>query len=257
MERGADVLSEKPFALSVAEAQTAVDAQKIYGKRLMVAHVIRFWPEYEYLRECIQNEPYGKLLGLSFLRVSGRRDAGLAFDNWPDREDISGSCVLDQSIHDIDFMRSVLGEPDEVNAHIYYHHGNPEHMYSLFRFGKIPVAIESGWDYPRGGIFPFTMAYRAMFELGGLVYDGRAKPTMTFYTETEGVVYPNEDARGVTDNGQVAQVPEGDGYLREIDYFLHCLETGAPFALCPPEDTLKTMALAERLIVIGKRATRA
>lgn len=249
-QNGADVLCEKPFARTADDAARAIDAVKKYGKRLMIAHVIRFWPEYMYLRRSIIEQPYGPLMGMTMTRISGRRK-GMAFEDWPNREELSGSCVLDQNIHDIDFILSVLGEPDRFHAGLYYHHDNPEHMNCIMHFGKVIVNTDSGWNYPRGNIFPFTMGFRANFERGALVYDGRANPTLVWYTD-DGLFIPLKDAYGVTDQGDIAQVPEGEGYYNEIAYFLRCIVNKEPFTLCPPEEAMASVRFCERLIREGK-----
>jgi len=50
-EMGKDVLCEKPIALTVEDANEMITACKKNRVRFMVAHVIRFWDEYRFLKE--------------------------------------------------------------------------------------------------------------------------------------------------------------------------------------------------------------
>ena len=125
MRAGAHVLCEKPLCLSAEKAQELLAVEKETGKRMMVAHVVRFIPQYVYLRKAIEEQPFGKLLSLTMVRISGRRDLGLAWRDWNIHEELSGSSPFDLNIHDLDYMRSVLGEPTDLHADLYYHHDNP------------------------------------------------------------------------------------------------------------------------------------
>ena len=53
--RKINVLCEKPMALQPEHAARMVAAARQNGVKLMIAQVIRFWPEYEYLQACIQD----------------------------------------------------------------------------------------------------------------------------------------------------------------------------------------------------------
>ena len=55
LEAGKHVIVEKPMALSLAEVDTMLEASRRTGKFLMVAQVLRFWPEYVKIREILQS----------------------------------------------------------------------------------------------------------------------------------------------------------------------------------------------------------
>ena len=56
MRAGAHVLCEKPLCLSAEKAQELLAVEKETGKRMMVAHVVRFIPQYVYLRKAIEEQ---------------------------------------------------------------------------------------------------------------------------------------------------------------------------------------------------------
>ena len=46
LKAGVNVLCEKPMALNLADCDEMIAAAKAADKELMIAHCIRFWPEY-------------------------------------------------------------------------------------------------------------------------------------------------------------------------------------------------------------------
>ena len=65
-----DILCEKPLALNLKDADQMLAAVKKNKVKFMVAHVIRFWPEYVVLTEYITKQALGKLLELNLQRHS-------------------------------------------------------------------------------------------------------------------------------------------------------------------------------------------
>ena len=49
--KGLNVVCEKPMALTMRDAKRMVKTVRETGVKFMVAHVIRFWPEYQLLKE--------------------------------------------------------------------------------------------------------------------------------------------------------------------------------------------------------------
>lgn len=85
LESGANVLCEKPMALSVNDCKDVINAAEKSGKIFMAAHVVRFMNGYIYLRNIIKSGKYGKLLRLDMKRASGV--PRWSWENWMlDRE---------------------------------------------------------------------------------------------------------------------------------------------------------------------------
>ena len=74
LKAGKHVLVEKAIALTTEEADAMVAAARDAGKRLMVAHVLPFFPEFAYAAEAIRSGRYGKVLAAHFLRVISKPD---------------------------------------------------------------------------------------------------------------------------------------------------------------------------------------
>ena len=76
LKAGKHVLVEKPMALSVAECDEMIAAAKQNGRLLMVAHVLRFWPEYvaiaDFLKTGALGKPWPRPPNVSSARRAGR-----------------------------------------------------------------------------------------------------------------------------------------------------------------------------------------
>jgi len=72
---------KKPMALTLAEADAMLEASRRIGKFLMVAQVLRFWPEYVKIREILQSgscgNRYRRLATASPTRLSGRHGSSI------------------------------------------------------------------------------------------------------------------------------------------------------------------------------------
>ena len=111
--RGLHVITEKPVALSLADAQEMYEAADRAGKQLYVAQVLQFTREVETLHEVIRDERYGKPLDACFERLSAR--PGWVQGSWLFQKEKSGLLPFDLHIHDLDMMVSVFGEPQSMD----------------------------------------------------------------------------------------------------------------------------------------------
>lgn len=80
IRHGLHVITEKPAALSLADAQEMYEAADRAGVQLYVAQVLQFTREVETLHQVMEDERYGKPLDACFERLSARpagyREAG-------------------------------------------------------------------------------------------------------------------------------------------------------------------------------------
>ena len=97
MERGMNVLVEKPACLTVEECQRLEETQKRTGVKVMVGQVVRFFPEYQYLKEVYESGRYGKLKSVMMRRLSGKVTWG--FEDWFLKEEKSGSVITVSYTH--------------------------------------------------------------------------------------------------------------------------------------------------------------
>src|SRR5262245_52554609 len=69
LARGKHVFSEKPMSLKVTDCRRMQAAAKKARRRLMVGHVLSYFPEYAWALATIRGGKYGRVRGGSFKRV--------------------------------------------------------------------------------------------------------------------------------------------------------------------------------------------
>ena len=256
LERGRHVFCEKPLALTMQEARRVLDASRKTDRKVMVGHCIRFWPEYLALKEIIDNRSLGGLASIVFKRIASKRKPGLAWKEWIFDEKQSGSAVIDLHIHDVDYIRFILGEPDRIQALLYNNKGRAEHIFSSFVYGPVVVNTEASWAYPTGSV-PFLMAFTALFEKGVVTFSSAEKPSLKVFREDTGawsapqIAYP-----AMRSTGSGGNVPSIAGYVNELAYFLSCIENDTTVELGSVEESVKSLELTIRTAEIAYRAYR-
>lgn len=111
---GKHIICEKPLARHVAEAQEMVRACREAGVQLLVAHVVRFFPEYALAQAQVAGGAIGRPGVLRLTRGSYRPKKPVG--NWFLDEAKSGGILMDLMIHDFDYARWIAGEVESVFA---------------------------------------------------------------------------------------------------------------------------------------------
>lgn len=213
LESGANVLCEKPMALTVNDCKDVINAAEKSGKIFMAAHVVRFMNGYIYLRNIIKSGKYGKLLRLDMKRASGV--PRWSWENWMIDREKSGHVVVDMMIHDIDFIQDVFGIPHEING-VYYDMKNMTNYASFdYIYDGFTVSAETGWYNPD---VPFAAGYFALFENGFVEYKDNILTDCG-----EKVDFDNTQKKTGETGINISNV---DGYGAEIAYFADCVEKG-------------------------------
>jgi predicted dehydrogenase len=111
---GKHIVCEKPLARTTQQAQEMINVCRKAGVELLVAHVVRFFPEYALAHSAVAEGQIGKLGVVRLHRGSYRpkKPAG----NWFLDEAKSGSILMDLMIHDYDYARWVAGDVESVFA---------------------------------------------------------------------------------------------------------------------------------------------
>ncbi len=218
LEGGVHVLCEKPMALNVADCDAMIAAASKAGKHLMVAHCIRFWPEYVWAKKAVESGEYGQVLAADFSRLT---DAPVwADDSWLADPAKSGGIALDLHIHDLDFIQYLFGMPSTIRS------VGTGHVQTQVDYGDgRAITATASWAMPKS--FGFQMAFRIMLEKAALVFDGTALK-----------VYPSEG------EPFVPEVAEGDGYKGEIEYFAGLLAGTNTEIVIPPEQARESVRMA-------------
>jgi predicted dehydrogenase len=147
---GKHIVCEKPLARTAEQARQAVHTCKKAGVQLLVAHVVRFFPEYALAQSAIANGQIGRIGVVRLHRGSYRpkKPAG----NWFLNEEKSGGILMDLMIHDYDYARWIAGDVETVSAS----RVTENHPYAPVDYGLVILTHKSGalshiagsWAYP-------------------------------------------------------------------------------------------------------------
>ncbi|MBQ7033247.1 MAG: Gfo/Idh/MocA family oxidoreductase [Clostridia bacterium] len=242
MQRGRNVFIEKPVCLTMEEAEILRKTAQETGACVQIGQVIRFWDEYKWLKEVTDRKEYGAVLSAVFTRLSPWPD--WAWEGWIHEADKSGSMALDLHVHDVDFMRYLLGEPDSFTSHaVRDTRGVIEQIYTTYMCGKTVVTIEGCWDYPSS--FPFKAGYRVKFEEGTAVFDSNG---LAVYMKDGSVVKPEIKPAFTGRSSSGGNLSSLGGYYNELAYFVEKLQKDEPLLVAPLEEGIRSAALALREI---------
>ena len=211
MERGINVICEKPISLNPDEVKLVYDTAAKNGVKFMIAHVLRFWDEYELLKEIYDTGKYGKLLSGSMERIG--QIPKWSWDNWMTDESRSGLVPFDLHIHDLDYMVYAFGKPKN---HVSYRSKRPEQDFFCvtYEYDDFFITTQASWY---ASPYPFSARFRFQFEHAVVANEGGLK----IYEDNGNVLSVSGDAYG---DSAVINLPTTDAYANEIRYFTDCLK---------------------------------
>jgi predicted dehydrogenase len=205
LEAGKHVLCEKPLALDSASARRIADAADRAKGLFMPAMCLRFWPEWEWLKQAVDDGRYGAARSATFRRVASMPPG------WFGNGELSGGAILDLHVHDTDFICHLFGQPDGVFSRGYTKtSGRTDHVVTQYLYEKGPevVSAEGSWCMADG--FSFTMRFTVNFDRATVDYEVGREHALTV------------NAGGKTEYVDLT----GDGYSAEIQYLLDCVASG-------------------------------
>ncbi|MDD2284962.1 MAG: Gfo/Idh/MocA family oxidoreductase [Paludibacter sp.] len=249
MKKGFDVFIEKPVCMNGTEAQKLLEVQQETETKVAVGHCIRFWDAYDYLKKLVDNRTYGKICNATFKRVSPKPD--WAWENWLFDEFKSGGAALDLHIHDVDFVRYLLGKPRNIQSKISGCNNSKDHIHSIFEYDNSVVSIEGGWDFPTG--FPFEMSYNVVLENACITFSSQKNPSVIIYMNDGSNLQPVlGEAIEENANQSGGNISGLGGYYNELKYFYNCLLENKPIEIAPLKEAVESLKLTLKEIETGK-----
>lgn len=185
MQAGINVLTEKPIAISLQEADKMIQAQKETQMKLGCIFQTRFTSSVETLKMMKERDDFGKILTARSILTWNRPLSYYDGSDWKGTWDKEGGGVLiDQAIHSIDRVRYILGSDvawidgnvsnfahkfvkveDSANAAIMFENGCLYNMYACNIYGDdSPINIEFIGEKGRFGLIQ-DMGY---YEIDGV-----------------------------------------------------------------------------------------
>lgn len=225
LEAGADVIVEKPIAVTPAEAARMIACAHRLGRQLMVGHIERFNP----IIQILKNEVDSQQLGQVYQMVCRRSSP------FPERVRDVG-VVLDTAVHDLDIISFVSGQaPVSVFAET-NHYLRQEHEDTLF------------------GILHYKNTFRGILDINWL----SAHKTREIFAYTEdGVLHADIAAQTLALHGKdgrlsMRPVPLQNPLKSELQYFLHSVQKGIPVLEGSTHDAFSALCVAQALLESGR-----
>ena len=117
MEKGCDVVTEKPITIDAKKAQRIIDAQKRTGRHIRVAFNYRYAPHHTKIRELVRDGVIGEVYSVHFEWLLNTVHGADYYRRWHRNKANSGGLLVHKSTHHFDLVNFWLGtEPDTVFA---------------------------------------------------------------------------------------------------------------------------------------------
>jgi len=229
------VLCEKPMALTLKDCDAMLAAERRSGRKLLIAHCVRFAPEYAKLRELIRTEKYGKVVAADFTRFMSAPKWSPKGGSWLLDESKSGGLYVDAHVHDSDYVMSVFGMPKAVSSRAHRSaHGYVDHLTTTYDYGKGGPIITSDSSFAATQSLLWDAAARVFFELATVYLGPAYKAGLTIYPEKGKPLVPKLSKRSC--------------YEEEVRYFLDYVEGRVKDVVLTSSDAREAirLVLAER-----------
>jgi UDP-N-acetyl-2-amino-2-deoxyglucuronate dehydrogenase len=116
IDSGCNVIVEKPLAMSLDDADRLIAAAKQKGVKLCANHQNRFNKSIQKIRGALEAGRFGKLYHAAAHIRWNRGESYYKQAPWRGKWESDGGTLMNQCIHNIDLLRWMMGEPDEVMA---------------------------------------------------------------------------------------------------------------------------------------------
>jgi len=237
MKKGRNVFLEKPVCLTKEEGELLLKTQKETGAIVQVGQVIRMWDEYMWLKEAADSGKFGKIHSAVFNRLSSYPT--WAWEGWLHDGEKSGSAALDMHIHDVDFMRYLMGEPESLTSQATRDdNGMIEQIFTSFKYADAVASVECSWHYPVD--FPFTATFRVMFDKATVVNDANG---LNVYYKDGGKEKVEIESSYEGNNDIGGNISSLGGYYNELKYFVNKLNAGEEPVVAPLCEGIKSVEL--------------
>jgi len=244
IERGLDLLVEKPIADTVANAKEIIERAQAQGVQFMVGHVERFNPAVCELKRRLEDGQLGKMFQIHARRLGPFphriRDVGV---------------VIDLATHDLDVMCH-LTEADVVRVYAEteqeIHTLHEDSLSGLMRFQNGVVGVlDVNWLTPTKVRELYVTGEKGMFMVNYLTQD-------LYLYENE---YVGSDwdrlgmLKGIGEGNMIKlRIGKREPLRAELEAFAQSVEEGGP----PPvtgEDGIRALTLAQAMVESGRQHT--
>jgi predicted dehydrogenase len=117
LDRGLDVMTEKPMVIDEKQCQAVLDAEKRNRKNIIVTFNYRYAPKHRTVKELVMSGEIGKVLSVDFAWYLDVDHGADYFRRWHAYKNGGGSLLVHKATHHFDLVNWWLGaDPVEVVA---------------------------------------------------------------------------------------------------------------------------------------------
>lgn len=234
LANGKHILCEKPFTVSLSQAERVYSLARNSKVQVMEAFVWRHHPQHEYARKAIQEGAIGDVRLVRPAFTFQLKDLSIRCDPV-----LGGGSVLDAGCYPISSARYYFcSEPATVNARGFVH---PEYkvdmnVAGMLEFPEGVALIDCGFDSP----------FRTDLEIVGS--KGRIYFPKAWQPPEEATIFVNE---------QPVELPACNQYILQVEYFSQCVLNDSPVehGIEDAYKQMKAIAAVLRSIESGKPET--
>ncbi len=260
LNAGLHVICEKPMAMNTQEAEKMKAVAEKNRKLLMIAFVCRFNDEQQIALDFIKQGYVGQVY---YARASYMRRHGSPGGWFSDKARSGGGPVIDLGVHVIDQTRVLMGSPRpvsvfavtsdligdgrELKTNVGYrpYGAKDDDKFDVEDFGAAMIR------YDNGAVVLLETSYslngepsgkKEMFGSTGGIRLESGK--VTLYTQVNGFM------SNITPDIQNYK-NTGDGFYKELDHFVDCLQNGTPCA-ATADDGIIVMKILDAIYESGR-----
>ena len=240
-QHNVNILVEKPIAENIQDARIMIEMAKEKRIIFAVGHIERFNPVVAKMKELISE--IGDIYLVNTVRAGP----------FPKRLYGSpGGVLVDLAVHDVDIIRYLVGDIDEVFSHVIKSGTQEIYAKALFKINKIRGSSEFSWISPR------RIRTIEIYGTNGMLRGDYHSQSVWFYenlnSESRKTKNLFEDIilKGNVTEGKVIQYPiQAEEPLKlELQNFIESIKNNLQ-PLVKPEDAQKALSVALSIIESG------
>src|SRR5688572_10830054 len=117
LDRGVDVITEKPMVIDETQCKAVLDAEKRSGKKVVVTFNYRYAPKHQKIKEVLQAGEIGEVSSVDFSWYLDTSHGADYFRRWHRLREKGGSLWVHKATHHFDLINWWLAsEPEVVSA---------------------------------------------------------------------------------------------------------------------------------------------
>lgn len=221
---GKHVIIEKPFALTLEQADEMIEACRARGVKLMYAEELCFAPKYERVRKLVRENAVGPV----YMLKQSEKHSGPHSDWFYDVNQSGGGVLMDMGCHGLAWFRWMLGGNPKVTSvyatmNTFLHKGRTrgeDNSVTIVEFENGVIGVcENSWAR-HGGMDDRVEVYGT----GGVIYADLFQGNAALTYSEKGYGYALEKA-GSTQGWTFTIFEEAfnQGYPQELKHFIRCV----------------------------------